>query len=68
MKRSLSGIMVILLLTGMLAWAFSIQPVGASGTIYIRADGSIDPSYAPIQRNGDIYDIVLAAGHYGWSW
>ena len=48
MKRSLSGIMVILLLTSMLAWAFNIQPVGASGTIYIRADGSIDPPTAPI--------------------
>jgi len=48
MKRSLSGIMVILLLTSMLALAFSIKPVGASATIYIRADGSIDPPTANI--------------------
>jgi len=32
----------------MLALAFNIQPVKASGSIYIRADGSIDPPTAPI--------------------
>ena len=37
-----------LLLTGMLTLAFNIQPVKASGTIYIRADGSVDPPDAPI--------------------
>jgi len=34
---------------------FSIQTVKASGTVYIRADGSVDPLTAPIQRIGDIY-------------
>jgi len=38
----------MLLLTGMLTLAFNIQPVKASGTIYIRADGSVDPPTAPI--------------------
>ena len=42
------AIMLALLLTGMLTLAFNIQPVKASGTIYIRADGSIDPQDAPI--------------------
>jgi parallel beta-helix repeat protein len=32
----------------MLTLAFSIQPVKASGTIYIRAEGNIDPPAAPI--------------------
>ena len=32
----------------MLTLAFNIQPVKASGTIYVRADGSIDPPDAPI--------------------
>jgi parallel beta-helix repeat protein len=32
--------------------------VKASGTIYIRADGSIDPSTAPIQQNGNLYTIT----------
>jgi parallel beta-helix repeat protein len=48
-KRSVaSGVMLTLLLMSMLTLAFNIQPVRASGTIYIRADGSIDPSTAPI--------------------
>jgi parallel beta-helix repeat protein len=34
--------MLMLLLTGMLALARNIQPVKAGGTIYIRADGSIE--------------------------
>ena len=45
-------------LIGMLALAFNIQPVEANGTIYIRADGSVDPPTAPIQRDGDIYTLT----------
>jgi len=48
MKRIFAGIILVLLLTGMLALAFSVKPVRASGTIYIRADGSIDPPDSPI--------------------
>jgi parallel beta-helix repeat protein len=49
MKReAVSGIMMTLLLTSMLTLAFNIQLVKASETIYIRADGSIDPPTAPI--------------------
>jgi parallel beta-helix repeat protein len=48
MKKKVSGIMLMLLLTGMLALAFNIKPISASGTIYIRDDGSIDPLDAPI--------------------
>ncbi|MCK4478072.1 hypothetical protein KAU88_06060, partial [Candidatus Bathyarchaeota archaeon] len=67
MKRTFSGIMVILLLTSMLALAFSIQPVGATATIYIRADGSVDPDTAPISSSDnitytftdDIYDEIV---------
>jgi len=40
--------MILLLLLSMSALAFNIQPVKASGTIYIRSDGSIDPPDAPI--------------------
>ncbi len=29
-----------------------------SGTIYIRADGSVDPSSAPINHNGNIYNFT----------
>jgi len=54
-RKTVSGIMLALLLTLMLMLAFNIQPVRGSGTIYIRADGSVDPPTAPIQRDGDVY-------------
>ena len=47
-RKIVLGIMLILLLIGMLTLAFNIQPVKASGTIYIWADGSIDPPTASI--------------------
>jgi parallel beta-helix repeat protein len=57
-KRTVSGITLTLLLIGMLTLAFNISPVKSSGTIYIRADGSIDPPTAPIQRDGDVYTFT----------
>jgi len=38
--------------------ALNIQTVKASGTIYIGADGSVDPPTAPIQRDGNIYTLI----------
>ena len=59
MKRKMvSAIVLTLLLTSMLTLAFNLQPVRATGTVYIRADGSIDPPTAPIQRNGDTYTLT----------
>ncbi len=47
--RSVIVITSILVLAGIVTWAFAIQPVkAASGPIYIKADGSIDPSTANI--------------------
>jgi hypothetical protein len=37
--------MLTLLIASVLAFAFNVQPVGASGIIYIRADGSIPGQY-----------------------
>jgi len=48
MRKAVSGIMLTLLFTGMLTLAFHVQKAKASGTIYIRADGSIDPPDAPV--------------------
>jgi len=49
LERELSGIMFTLFLVGTLTFTFNIQPGKAwTGTVYIRADGSIDPSDAPI--------------------
>jgi len=53
--KVVSILMVTLLLIGILSLAFNIQPVKASETIFIRADGTIDPLIVPIQRNGDQY-------------
>jgi len=64
MKKPLSGIMVILLLTSMLALALSIQPVGATVTIYIRADGSIDPPTANITSFDDV-TYTFTDNNYG---
>ena len=58
MNRTLSTIMFVLLLVSTLTFAFNTQNVRASGTIYIMADGSIDPPTAPIQRNGDVYTLT----------
>ncbi len=68
MKRKLvSGIMLTLLLTGALTLVFDIQSVKASGTIYIRADGSVEPEGTPISSidnvtytfTDNIYDEVV---------
>ena len=40
--------MFVLLLTNICVLALNIRPVDAIGTIYIKADGSIDPQDAPI--------------------
>jgi len=56
--KAVSGILLMLLLTNMLILAFNIQPVKAQGEIIIRADGAIDPSTAPILRDGDVYTFT----------
>lgn len=55
MRKLFSLTLLALLLAEILALAFSIHSVRAGGTTYIRADGSVDPPTAPIQRDGDIY-------------
>jgi parallel beta-helix repeat protein len=48
-RKIVSGIMLSLLVISTFTLAFNIQPVKAwTGTVYIRADGSIDPPDAPI--------------------
>jgi parallel beta-helix repeat protein len=67
LRRIVSGIMLTLLLISMLTLAFNIQPAKASGTIYIRADGAIDPPTAPISSidnitysfTSNIYDSIV---------
>ena len=66
-RKAVSGITLTLLFIGMLTLAFNIQPVKASGTIYIRADGSVEPDTAPISSvdnvtytfTNNIYDEIV---------
>jgi parallel beta-helix repeat protein len=57
-RKAISGVVLTLLLISVLALAFNIQSVEAEGTIYIRSDGGIEPSTAPIQRIGDVYTFT----------
>ena len=67
MRREFSSIVFILLLVSTLTFAFNTQSVKASGTIYIREDGSIDPPAAPIATvdnvtytlTGDVNDSIV---------
>ena len=52
MKRASSIMMSILLLASMLAVSFTTRNVEATGTVYIRADGSIDPPTVTIRNEG----------------
>jgi PKD repeat protein len=61
LRKTVSGIMLTMLLTSMASSIFIIRPVKAmttAGIIYIRADGTIYPPDVPIQRNGDIYTFT----------
>lgn len=57
-ERMRAFLVLVLFLASTLTITLHVQPVKASGTIYIRADGSVDPPTAPIQRNGDIYTLT----------
>jgi len=57
-KEAVLGFMITLIVVSMLVLAFNIQLVKASGTVYIRAGGSVDPPTAPIQRDGDVYTLT----------
>lgn len=65
-RKAASGMMLVLLLTSMLTLAFNVFPAKASGTIYIRADGSIDPPTAPIQQEGKVYTFTGNISDYVW--
>lgn len=64
MNTHISTSCIILCLLSVLLMTALIQVVKADvGTVYIRADRSVDPPTAPIQRNGDSY--TFTANIYG---
>ena len=56
-KLVLTAFFVITLI-GTLGLSFAVQRVEASGTIYIRTDGSIDPPTAPISTGDNVTYIL----------
>ncbi len=59
MKDTVSGVMLTLLVLALLMSVLNVRPVEAwTGTIYIKADGSVDPPTVPLQRDGDIYTFT----------
>jgi parallel beta-helix repeat protein len=59
-KKAAFGILLGLLLAWNMPFAFKIPLGNAAGTIYIRADGSVDPSSAPIANAENIYYTFTA--------
>ncbi len=57
-RRRVSVTSLILIFIGVLGLAVNVQKVETSGTVYIRADGSVDPETAPIQRDGNLYTFT----------
>jgi len=61
MRRTVFGILLMLLLTALFLLSFSFKPAKGewTGTVYIRADGSIYPSDAPIITQDDVtYTLI----------
>jgi len=58
LKKNASQLFLLFLLANLLTCALNVQSAAASGDIYIRADGSIDPSTSPIQRNVNVYTFT----------
>jgi len=56
--KAVLGTILALFMLSLLLSALDVHPVKASSTIYIRADGSVDPPTSPIQRNGDVYTLT----------
>jgi parallel beta-helix repeat protein len=55
LRNSICGLIMALLMVTVLPLASIIQPVKAAGdTVYIRANGSVDPSSAPILNVGNV--------------
>lgn len=57
--KKLWGIVVVSLLFALIILNFNFSAFAVdSPTIFIRADGSIDPPTAPLEKNGDLYVLT----------
>jgi len=58
MKHKMAQALLILVLLGTLLVLSITETASASGTIYIRENGNVDPPTAPINRAGDTYTLT----------
>lgn len=58
MKKIAIGILLTLLLTSVTTLTFNIQPAKASGTIYIRADGSVEGTDKIVTADNITYTFI----------
>ncbi len=58
-RRLIAVVMLSLLTLNVVMFALEVSPVGAAGTIYIRADGSINPPTAPISTSNNITYLLM---------
>jgi parallel beta-helix repeat protein len=61
MKRVVSGTLLLLLTTSLFLLGFNTSPVAASGHIYIRANGSINPPSAHISSSDNITYVFTSS-------
>ncbi|MEM2087513.1 MAG: NosD domain-containing protein [Thermoproteota archaeon] len=70
MKRVYAAVLILLALS-VLTPGLIVEAAWSGGTITIKEDGSVDPSDAPIRRDGDVYvlttDIRIASGSGGYT-
>ncbi|MEM2941510.1 MAG: NosD domain-containing protein [Thermoproteota archaeon] len=69
--KSIYAVVLILLALSVLAPGLIVEAAWSGGTIIIKEDGSVDPSNAPIRREGDVYvltaDISIVSGSGGYT-
>lgn len=59
-RRLIAAVMLSSLMLNVVLFALEVSPVGASGTIYIQADGSISPEGAPISTSDSIIYLLTS--------
>jgi parallel beta-helix repeat protein len=57
-RKSVEAMLVILVLSSVVSTIVLKPASGWTGTVFIRADGSVDPASSPLQRNGTLYTLT----------
>lgn len=57
-KKVSAAVFLVFLVASVVSFATRVEEAEASGTIYIRADGQVYPSTAPIKRDGNVYTLT----------